>query len=92
MNTFIFTTPEELRSIVHQAVADALKQEKTPPPPERMPVQKLVEYMTERGYITTAATIYNYVYKNKIPFDKVNRKLIFERKQIDVWLTKQLRK
>jgi endonuclease III-like uncharacterized protein len=53
---------------------------------ERMPVQKLVEYLALQGYYTTITTIYSYVNQKKIPYSKINRKLIFERKQIDVWL------
>jgi excisionase family DNA binding protein len=92
---FILTTPEQLKVIVCQAVADALsaeRQEKNGQKEyERMSVQRLVEYLDTCGYITTVTTVYSYVHQKKIPFIKVNGKLIFERRQVDAWLKAKLK-
>jgi hypothetical protein len=83
----IVTTREDLQAIIRESVAEALQSiQQAPPLKDIMPINETVQYMYERGYITTVGSVYNCVSKQCIPHRKVNGKLVFERKAIDGWI------
>ena len=48
---------------------------------EYMDIKSLVEYIP-----LTISTVYTMVHKQKIPFNKIGKKLVFDREEIDDWI------
>ena len=48
---------------------------------EYMDIKSLVEYIP-----LTISTVYTMVHKQKIPFNKIGKKLVFDRVDIDEWI------
>ncbi|KEY20342.1 helix-turn-helix domain-containing protein [Kaistella antarctica] len=48
---------------------------------EYMDIKSLVEYIP-----LTISTVYTMVHKQKIPFNKIGKKLVFNREEIDDWI------
>lgn len=46
-----------------------------------MDIKSLVEYIP-----LTISTVYTMVHKQKIPFNKIGKKLVFDRIEIDDWI------
>jgi hypothetical protein len=92
----IVTTREDLQAIIRETVAEALQlslhelqlsPQKIPKEKkEIMTINETVLYLCEHGYITTIGTMYHFVNKKRIPYQKINGKLVFERKAIDSWI------
>lgn len=83
----IVTTPEQLKAIVNEAFFEFLPHLHEPKPvSERMPIGEIVQYMGNKGFITTKTSVYTLVSQGRIPYEKVNGKLIFSRANIDGWL------
>lgn len=47
-----------------------------------MTIEQLVEYLPD---ITSKKTVYGWVYKDAIPWRKQGKRLMFDKKKIDIW-------
>jgi hypothetical protein len=93
MEPLVLTTREQLKELISEVFAEMLpKLSPQPAQKELLPLEEAVAYMKSRGYLTTKASLYGYVSSKRIPFRKVNGKLIFERTSIDGWVSKELSK
>ncbi|WP_418409922.1 helix-turn-helix domain-containing protein [Alistipes sp.] len=92
MNDVIVTTPEQLREIISEEVQNVLpalanfrkKNERTES--DRIPLDVAVEYLTEQGIPTSKSALYNRVFTKSIPYQKIGRRVIFSRKELDAWI------
>lgn len=94
---FIITTPETLRTIFLEAIDERDERLKKllgalPRDKEKMGVSEVVDYLGERGFLTTVGSIYNMTKSKRIPHQTVNRKLIFDCGEVDRWLERQIKK
>lgn len=49
---------------------------------EFMSLEELREYLMDKPAV---ATVYNWVYKKRIPFTKFGKKLFFDKEKIKIW-------
>lgn len=88
----IVTTADELRALVGEIVEPlraelASVREKTQPTePERLTPEQAARFLTDQGYPTTRATIYDLVYRRAIPYAKVGRRVVLFRRELLEWL------
>lgn len=91
MQNLIITTPEQLREIISDEVARAIKCA-TPPTPEHtesdlMNVHQTIAFLASYGFKLTPQALYNRVYKDSIPYRKFGgRKLLFLRSELLDWI------
>lgn len=92
MEKIILTTPEELRSLVKEAVHGLL-----PPPAAQktdLDTVNLVEvlaFLKENGYPTSRGKMYKLTSAGEIPHRVYNNKLVFSRKEVLAWAENQTR-
>ncbi|HCM21942.1 MULTISPECIES: helix-turn-helix domain-containing protein [Proteiniphilum] len=92
MEKIILTTPEELRSLVKEAVHGLL-----PPPAAQKTdsdVVNLVEvlaFLKENGYSTSRGKMYKLTSAGDIPHRIYNGKLVFSRKELLAWAENKTR-
>ena len=90
MNNLILTTPEELRAIVGEAIAEHLpKQINQEPQPDSITLTVALELLAENGYPTSRAKIYKLTSAGAMPHRKYGNKLVFSRKEILEWAQNQ---
>lgn len=90
MSNIILTTPEELRTIVSEAVARVLPQQASPQQPiDTLTLNDTVKLLKEHGYPTSKAKIYKLTSTGKIPCKTYGNKLVFSRKEILLWAENQ---
>ena len=58
-----------------------------PASPEKMDFDGLLVYINERGYRYSKSKLQKQTANKEIPFVKFNGKLIFDRKEIDKWVS-----
>lgn len=92
MPDYIFTTKDEIQSIVREAVADVFSIHEQRLDIDTMNVDALLAFLAEYGYITTKPQIYQLTSRNKIPFMKLGNKLIFSKKEITNWIKTTVRR
>lgn len=86
MSNIILTTPEELRTIVSEAVARVLPKQASPQPPiDTLTLNDTLELLKEHGYPTSKAKMYKLTSTGKIPCKTYGNKLVFSRKEILLW-------
>lgn len=91
-NTVIVTTQEQLQGIINEAVNSILpkladfRRKNEPIETDAMSVEVAAQFLTEQGFTTTRATLYNFVYKNTIPYRKVGRRTVFSKKELLQWI------
>lgn len=86
MSNIILTTPEELRAIVGEAIAELLP--KTAPKesqPDTITLSTALDLLTEYGYPTSRAKVYKLTSAGTIPHRKYGNKLVFSRKELLKW-------
>jgi len=93
MSTIIVTTPEELRAIVNEAIAEFLpKTPKKELQPDSLTLNSAIDLLNENGYPTSKAKIYKLTSSQEIPHLKYGNKLIFSRKELLQWAVSQTRR
>lgn len=91
-NTVIVTTPAQLQSIITDAVNAILpkladfRRKNEPVESDGINIEDATRFLTEQGVPTTRATLYNYVYKNTIPYKKVGRRIVLSKKALLAWV------
>ncbi len=87
MSNLIVTTPEELKEIVSEAIAEHLAPMKlsSEPLPDTITMDTAIALLEENGYPTSRAKIYKLTSNNEIPHNKYGNKLVFSRKALLAW-------
>jgi len=86
MSTIIVTTPEELRAIVNEAIAEFLpKTQLKEIKSDHISLDTAIELLAENGYPTSKAKIYKLTSSEDMPHLKYGNKLIFSRKELLGW-------
>lgn len=90
MADIIFTTKEELSTIIKEVIESAFDFKKTcDDPPDTMTLTTTIALLEENGYPTSKATIYKLTSTNKMPHQKFGHKLIFSRQKVLEWAESQ---
>ena len=93
MSTIIVTTPEELRVIVNEAIADFLpKTQLKEIESDYISLDTAIELLAENGYPTSKAKIYKLTSSEDMPHLKYGNKLIFSRKELLEWAVSQTKR
>jgi excisionase family DNA binding protein len=93
MSSIIVTSPDELRAIVSQAVADLLPKGSKPQDlPDNITLETAVELLRESGFPTSKAKIYKLTSSGSLPHRKYGNKLVFSRKELLQWAEAQARR
>ena len=93
MDNIILTTPEQLQTIVGQAVeaiiprlAEHQRKTSERKPKENLTMMEAIEFLNELGFPTTRSAIYNIVFRGKIPHRKIGRRIVFSRTELSEWV------
>lgn len=92
MSTIIVTTPEELRAIVNEAIAEFMpKPQKKEDQPDTITLISAIDLLKVNGYPTSKAKIYKLTSSEEMPHRKYGNKLVFSRKELLQWAVHQTR-
>ncbi len=92
MNELIITTPEQLRTLIEEAVRSSMH---SPPvgqakePPDTITLATALELLGENGYPTSKGKIYKLTSANQLPHRKYGNKLVFSRRDLLAWAESQ---
>ena len=93
MDNIIVTTPDQLQTIVGQAVeaiipklAEHQKLMSARKPKENLTPTEAVEFLTELGFTTTRSNLYNLTFRGQIPYRKIGRRNVFSRQELLQWV------
>lgn len=96
MDNIIVTTPDQLMTIVGQAVeaiiprlAEHQKQMSASKPKENLSLPEAMEFLAEMGVPTTRSNLYNLTFRGKIPYRKIGRKIVFSRQELLQWVERR---
>lgn len=90
MERIIVTTPEELRSLVKEAVHGLLpREESVKPESDTINLAETLDFLQENGYPTSKGKMYKLTSEGKIPHRIYNNKLVFSRKEVLAWAESQ---
>lgn len=90
----ILTTVDEIRSIVKEAVTEAINEVKINQPTkaeEKLPndamtLRSAVDYLAEIGYPISLTTLRHKVSAREVPFTKISQRCYLSRKELDAWV------
>lgn len=96
MSDIIVTTPDQLQAVVSKAVeaiiprlAEHQQQLCVRKPKENFSLIEALEFLAEIGAPTTRSSLYNLVFRCKIPYRKIGRKIVFSRQDLLQWVEKR---
>ncbi len=91
MTNVIITSPEALKEIVGDAIAEHLSKFKSTPDsqPDSITMDTAIAQLGENGYPTSRGKIYKLTSNNEIPHNKYGNKLVFSRKELLAWADSQ---
>lgn len=90
-SSVIVTTPEQLQSMICNAVESILPKlaeyrPKEPVKSDALTLEEAAAYLKEQGLPITKSTLYNLSFKDDIPYRKVGRRLVFSRRELAEWI------
>ena len=91
-NSVVVVTPAELRRIVSEEVNNVLpkladfRRKHEPVVYDSMNAMEAAQFLSQNGYPTTRASLYNLVSRGVAPYRKIGRRVIFSRKDLVQWL------
>lgn len=86
-SSIIVTTPNELQTLIQNAVNVAVQQISLPQKIDPLPMSSFMAIEQACTYLNIAKpTLYGYVCNRSIPYIKKGKKLYFEKKELDTWL------
>jgi hypothetical protein len=89
----ILTTPDNLRSLIHEAVKEAIPQkEEEKNLPDTLTLETAVALLEAYGFPTSKGQIYKLTSAGDMPFRKYGRKLVFSRKELITWAESRTRR
>jgi excisionase family DNA binding protein len=90
MKSIVLTTPEELRELISEAVANVIPQVLNPKElPDSITLETAILVLKEFGFPTSKAKIYKLTSSGTMPFRKYGNKLVFSRKELLKWAEQQ---
>ena len=92
MNELIITTPEQLRTLIEEAVRSSMHSPQTglaKEPPDTITLAAALELLGENGYPTSKGKIYKLTSANQLPPRKYGNKLVFSRRDLLAWAESQ---
>lgn len=91
MKEIIITTPEELRTLIEEAVKSSVRPPKQPQaePPDTITLSVALDILREHGYPTSKGKIYKLTSSNHLPHRKYGNKLVFSRRELLAWAESQ---
>lgn len=90
MSNLIITTPEELRAIVKEAISGLITQSSVKESlPDTITLTTALELLAEHGYPTSRAKVYKLTSSGAMPHRKYGNKLVFSRKEVLEWASKE---
>lgn len=90
MENVVILRKDDLRSVVKEAVAEAMNEKKATP--QTLSVDEAVTYLNANGAKISKSTIYKLTSEGKIPFRRFGeRKLIFDRNELEQWAQDRIR-
>lgn len=93
MKEIIITTPEELRTLIEEAVKSSISPppEQRAEPPDTITLTAALDLLREHGYPTSKGKIYKLTSANLLPHRKYGNKLVFSRRDLLAWAESQTR-
>lgn len=91
-HSVILTTPEELQAIVDRAVERVLpkladfRRKNEAVECDNLSIDDAVQFITQNGIPTTKTSLYNFAYRNAIPYRKVGHRLLFSKRELTAWI------
>lgn len=93
MTNIILTTPEELKSIVSEAIAGVLPLHAEPKSQiDTIALTDALKLLKENGYPTSKGKIYKLTSTGEIPCSHYGNKLVFSRKELLEWASSQTKR
>jgi hypothetical protein len=92
MCEIIITTPEQLRTLIEEAVRSTLHPsqiKQTKESPDTITLAAALELLSENGYPTSKGKIYKLTSANQLPHRKYGNKLVFSRRGLLEWAESQ---
>ena len=91
MKEIIITTPEELRTLIEEAVKSSIRQpqKQSTELPDTVTLADAIEILREHGYPTSKGKIYKLTSANLLPHRKYGHKLVFSRRDLLAWAESQ---
>lgn len=91
MKEIIITTPEELRTLIEEAVKSSVRPPKLQQaePPDTITLSAALDILREHGYPTSKGKIYKLTSANLLPHRKYGNKLVFSRRDLLAWAESQ---
>jgi hypothetical protein len=93
MNEIIITTQSELRQYIREAINDIiplleehLKKVSERKPKENLTPVEALEYLSELGFRTTRSSLNNFIFRKKIPYRKIGKRVVFTRQELLQWV------
>ncbi len=91
MTNIILTTPEELKELISEVIADTLPSSPTAKPlPDTINIDTAVSLLQEHGLEISRATLYKFTSRGDIPYSKFGNRLIFSREKLLQWMSEQI--
>lgn len=89
----IVTTREQIESIIHDAVLRAVHpQQRTEPEPNQFGIDGLLSYLEGKNLVIAKSFVYKMVHLDRIPHSKFLKQLVFDKKEIDQWISDNTKK
>ena len=90
MNSIIVTTPDELRTIVREAVSTLLPDKNEPATQiDSITLNDALKALCQFGFPTSKAKMYKLTSTGKVPCRTYGNKLVFSRKELLQWAENQ---
>lgn len=88
---FAALTIGDAKQLIRTLVADELRKtapcaETAKPSPDTMTTDQVLPFLFELGLPTTKKTLYNWIFRNVIPFRRIGRRVVFSRKELLAWI------
>lgn len=92
MSEIILTTPEQLDTIVQNAIRKVLpnnKEEKNQKVPDSCSVEQALQFLLENGYKISKSRLYKMTANRELPFKYFGRRIVFSRNELLEWVEQQ---
>lgn len=91
MERIIVTTPEELKTIIAEALDERIKKGQKPHKEisDSISMEDALIFLRDNGYPTSKAKLYKLTSTDRIPYKKYGIKLVFSRKELLQWAESQ---
>lgn len=91
-NTVIVTTPEAIRAVIAEEIGKVIPQlaeyrRKTEEAEtDTLTLRAAVRFLIENGIPSSPSSLYNYVYRDAIPYRKLGNRTLFSKRELLEWI------